>query len=408
MSFYLYSRYPSKRKYIDDIYYFDNNSTTLIEDQTVKDEIVEWLSCGNPSNDLHDMGRMAKDKIEECRHFIAFDFKVSPSEIYFTSGATESNNMVILGIVRHYISRGERFTVITSSFEHPSVYNVFKHFEDEPLIDIVYIDPCSDRESQNCGRILPEDVERCIKNAQSRVRLVSIMFANNETGAINDVRSIGKICKTYKTYFHCDATQALGKFIINPSKLGIHSMTFSGHKFHGPKGIGGLYLNKNKRCHPNICYGGEQESHKRPGTENVANIAGMTQALRIAHENRDEKNRKMMELRNYIEDELRKDLNIDILGCKKYRLPNTILCLVKDLGNCNKVLVRELNEKRIYVSIGSACQTKKKASHVLKTMGITDEESIRIIRISLSDYTTKEQADYFIKNFISIVKSMKK
>uniref|UniRef100_A0A6C0ACQ9 cysteine desulfurase n=1 Tax=viral metagenome TaxID=1070528 RepID=A0A6C0ACQ9_9ZZZZ len=408
MTFYLYSDKPVSKPERRDMYYFDNNSTTLIEDSSVMREMTNWISCANPSNILHKLGRDAREKIEECRHFIAFDMKVGPSEVYFTSGATESNNMVILGLVRQYLAKKKKFTIITSSFEHPSVFEVFKHLESEEYLDVVFVNPCSNNNSQNCGRILPEDIETAIQNAKSPVKLVSIMYANNETGAINDVEQIGKICRNNKIFLHCDATQAMGKYIIHPKKLNIHAMTFSAHKFHGPKGVGCLFLNKKMRCQPEICYGGEQESHKRPGTENVANIAGMTQALRLAHLNREEKNKTLIDKRTYIENKLSKYLQFRVLGCKEFRLPNTILCLIDDLGKCNKILVKELDKKNICVSIGSACQTKKDMSHVLKTMDISQEQAKKIIRISLSDYTTDSEVRYLVQNLIKIVKKLSK
>lgn len=406
MTFYLYSKDPSNKKVLDNIYYFDNNSTTLIEDNSVKKEIYNWISCGNPSNILHDLGKMAKDKIEECRHFISYDLKISPNEMYFTSGATESNNMIIQGLVKKYLINKKKFTIITSSFEHPSVHNIFKYLESNNFLNIIYINPCKNKNSNKCGTILPETILKSIVKSKYPVKLISIMYANNETGAINDIKSIGKICKKYNIFFHCDATQALGKYIIYPKKLNIDSMTFSAHKFHGPKGIGGLYLNSKKKHYPNICYGGEQELHRRPGTENVANIAGMTQALRIAHTDREKKNKDIIKKRDYIEQQLCEKLNIEILGCKKHRLPNTIFCLIKDLGNCNKVLVKKLNQKKIYISVGSACQTNKKSSHVLDTLDINPDDAIKIVRISTSDYTTEQEVRYFVYHFIKIVKKM--
>lgn len=390
-----------------DIYYFDNNSTTLIYEDDVKNEILEWMSCANPSNVLHELGENCKSKITTCRNAIALDLKVHPEEVFFTSGSTESNNMVIQGIIKKNISKKIKFTIISTLFEHPSVYNIMKQYEDNEYCQVILLSPCKKESSDSCGTILVSSLEEAIQNAKYPVKLVSIMYANNETGAINDMAKIGEICKKHKIFLHCDATQAIGKFIIHPKSLHLNSISFSGHKFHGPKGIGCLYINRSSKCEPILNFGGAQEQHIRPGTENVSGIAGLTKALEIAHHNREQKNKHMKQLRDYIEHNISKHINIEVLGCKKYRLPNTILCLIKDMGFCNKVLVRKLNEKKIYVSIGSACQSKKKRSHVLDTLNISEDDAVRIIRISLSDYTTKSECKYFVKNFIKIIKDMK-
>jgi cysteine desulfurase len=398
---------------LNNIYYFDNNSTTLIYDQEVKDEIMKWISCGNPSNILHKFGQMAHNKIELCRHTIARKFKVQPSEIYFTSGATESNNIINQGVMRYYMDNfpNDKFSVITSSFEHPSVINIFKHFAEEyPNLDVIYVDPSSDPNDGEYGIIKPSDVEKAISDAKHKVILISIMHANNETGAMQDIDEIGKIARRNKIFFHSDITQSAGKFDIYPSERRLDSFSFSAHKFHGPKGVGCLYLSKNSNDVMNLCFGGEQESHIRPGTENLANIAGMTLALMKAHENRDEKNAKMMELKRGIIDGLSRELDLEVLGPKDiYRaLPNTILVLFKDIGKCNKTIVKELDKRNIFVSVGSACQTENdKGSHVLDAIKLPEDVRKKVIRISLSDYNTQEEAEYLIKNIIDILKDEK-
>lgn len=394
-----------------EVYYFDNNSTTLIYDKEVKKGIISWISCGNPSNILHDYGKRAHEKLKVCHHTIARDLHVYPKEIYFTSGATESNNMVIQGVINNYTEKapGEKYTIITSLFEHPSVYNVFKHYETLPNIEVLWINICSDPTDPECRCIRASDVKKAVNMAKNKVILLSIMYANNETGAIQDIKKIGRIARANKIFFHTDATQAIGKYIIHPKKLGIDAMSFSGHKFHGPKGVGALYLDERQNKVINLCYGGEQEGKKRPGTENVANIIGMTLALQRVHENRTQKNKEMKEKKDYIIAELKKEIKIQILGPPNKCLPNTILMMIEELGTCNKLLVEELNKKKIYVSMGSACQTQsKKSSHVLDTMGLDDKEKLKVIRISLSDYTTLYECEYLIKNLIKIVQSYHK
>lgn len=391
---------------IDNIYYFDNNSTTLIYDDRVKQSIADWISCGNPSNTLHDLGQKAHDTVQICRHKIAKDLSIKPCELYFTSGATESNNLLIQGLVRANITRSN-VTLITSSFEHPSVVNIFKNFEDDERIEVIYVNPYLGHGS-DYGRIRAIDIEHAINIATNQILLVSIMYANNETGAVQDIKSIGDVCQKYGIFFHSDITQALGKYIIHPKLLGINAVSFSAHKFHGPKGIGGLYIENTYHDQIKFCYGGEQENHTRPGTENVANIVGLAMSLELAHIDRIAKSKKTADLRDYIFNQLLKVIDIELIGPKKHRLPNTLLIKINGI-KCNKVLVKYLNKKKIYISVGSACQTDKKASHVLSTMGIIDKkEQLKIVRISLSDYTTKEEAEYLIENMQDAVKEQMK
>lgn len=394
---------------IDHIYYFDNNSTTLIYNTDVKNDIVKWISCGNPSNTLHDFGLMAHNTIETCRHSIARQLLIEPSELYFTSGATESNNIVVQGVVHKYIENimdNIKYTIITSSFEHPSVLNITKHFENNKHLDIIYLNPCNTPNDNDYGRIKVIDVYNAINNAKYPVILVSIMYANNETGAIQDIKEIGKICNKHNIFFHSDVTQALGKFILHPKKLYIDAISFSAHKFHGPKGVGGLYISNKQNNIMNLCFGGEQEHKKRPGTENVSNIVGMARALEIVHSDRINKNKLLYEMSKYILTKLREKEDIELLGPQNwdYRLPNTLLIKINNLGKCNKLLVKELNKHNIYISVGSACQTEKKASHVLSTLGIEDKkDQLKVVRISLSDYTTFDECDYLIKHMFGAI-----
>ena len=387
------------------IYYFDNNSTTLIYDNDVKKGIMNWISCGNPSNTLHDFGKNAHDKIEQCRHMVSRELGIHPCELYFTSCATESNNICLQGIINHYIRKdyNKKYSIITSSFEHPSVRNIFKYYEKHCNIEVTYINPCKNKNDKDFGCVKTTDVEKAIKQAKSKVILISIMHANNETGAIQDIKKIGNLAKKHDIFFHSDITQSMGKYIINPRKYNLSSFSFSGHKFHGPKGIGGLYINKKYSNIINLCFGGEQESHLRPGTENVANIVGISIALIKVHEHREQKNIKLSKMKKYIIDNLGKNEKIKILGANYQKtLPNTIFILLESITTCNKKLMGYLNKKNIYISIGSACQTNSgKTSHVLDTMDIKEEDKIKIIRISLSDYNTMEECEYLVQNLIA-------
>jgi len=406
--YYLHGDITNKIKPSKKMYYFDNNSTTLIYDKVVKDNIMKWISCGNPSNTLHDYGIVAREKMEQCRHHIAADLNIYPCELYFTSGATESNNIAVQGIFQYYTNKykNKKFTAITSSFEHPSVLKIFKHYEKLDNIDVVYINPCNNKKDPQFGCIKTCDVEKEIINAKNKVIVISIMHANNETGAIQNIEKMGKMIKKYNIYFHSDMTQSIGKFIIHPKEYYMGSISFSGHKFHGPKGIGGLYISKKYTNVLNLCYGGEQEYHRRPGTENVAYIVGMTLALSNIHKNRKVKNEKVKKMKKYIIDNISKKLNIRVLGPSyDLCLPNTLLILIYDIKTCNILLITELNKKGICVSAGSACQTNSgSTSHVLDTMDIKKEDKSKIIRISLSDYNTFDECEYLVKNLINTLK----
>lgn len=400
----------------DKIFYFDNNSTTLIYDKDIKDEIMEWISCGNPSNILHVAGIAAHNKIKEAREQISQELKIDPSELYFTSGATESNNIIIQGFIKEYIQKHptEKFCVLTSAFEHPSVLAVIKNLAsiNTQLVPI-FVNPVWDTKNKYYGTISAEDIEEAIKKAPHKVIFMSIMHANNETGAVQNLSEIGKIAKKYDIFFHCDATQSLGKYVLHPKEHGINAMSFSGHKFHGPKGIGGLYINDHKNSTTskicNLCYGGDQEFTKRPGTENVSNIAGLAKALQKAHTNRDEKNKRLQTLKKWIIHNIGKYERVFIVGPidDTLCLPNTILIGFPDLVTCNKDFVEILNQRKICVSVGSACKTGK-TSHVLEAMKIDDKYKNKIIRISLSDYTTKDECEYLVENIIGILKRLKK
>lgn len=405
--YYLTGNVP--KKHMNDAYYFDNNSTTLIHDKNVLCGITDWVSCGNPSNTLHNFGRNASNKLKQCRHAIAKDMNIRPCELYFTSGATESNNIVIQGILKHYLNTypEQNFTAITSSFEHSSVLNVFKYYSKNPRLEIIYIHPCKDKTSMCYGRIDSVDVQKAIDNAKYKIVLASIMHANNETGAIQDLWKIGNILTTHNIFYHSDITQSLGKFIIKPALYGLAASSFSGHKFHGPKGIGGLYINKKYSTILNLCYGGGQESHLRPGTENVANIVGMTMALEKTHENRDQKNDNMLIMKKYVIDNLNNHLDIMVLSPKIHCLPNTIYIAILDMNICNRTLVRQLSDRNIYISVGSACQTNSsKSSHVLASIGVDTNLTSKVIRISLSDYNTIDQCRYLVGNIIDIIKNI--
>lgn len=401
----------------DKIYYFDNNATTLIYDDEIKEIINKWISCGNPSNNLHILGQQAKKQLDYCRKIVADDLSVDDDEIYFTGSATEANNIIIQGIINKYIKKSggiiDKITIMCSEFEHPSVLNVFKAYENNSYVDVVYIPIDKDVDSNYYGSVNPYHFENLI-NQYDNIALISIMYANNETGSINDINKIGyfineknKRTEDKKIFFHCDCTQVIGKKIIKPKKLYIDSLTFSGHKFHAPKGIGCLYVNNSGKKCPicGICFGGEQEETLRPGTENIAFISALSYALISAHYKREEKNLILETLKRYLMKELLK-LNCRIIK-PKISLSNTIMIILPKLKICNRQFCHNISKYyNVCLGTSSACQTKTE-SHVLNAFNINEKDKKRIIRISMSDYTTKEECEYLIKAFTELLKEYK-
>lgn len=392
------------------VYYFDNNATTPVP-EVIADEMKKWISCGNPSNVLYDCGRAANKEIALCRKKITDIMGVEQQELFFTSGATESNNLLIKGVANYFKinNPSQKFHIITSSFEHPSVLAVCKFLEDTGF-EVTYVKPDSSGGTFH-GTIDPKDIENNIK---SNTILITIMHGNNETGALQDLHTIGSIGKKHKIFTHSDCTQTMGKFIIKPKELGLDSISFSGHKFHGPKGIGGLYITDTYQSQiiP-LSHGGDQESSLRPGTENVANIVGMSYAYELAQHNRSLKNKILRKLKNRILQKLTDGkLNFKILGPldDNKTNPNTILIMFPDMKGCNQTLVDVLNRRDVCVSVGSACKTKasaKKPSHVLEMFKLTDDDKIKVIRISMSDYTSKQEVDYLVSILLEVVPKIK-
>lgn len=403
------------------VYYFDNNATTTYIKPEIKDTICKWLDCGNPSNTLYKLGQDAAYHNYKAREIIANDLQVDPTEIYFTSNATESNNIAIQSIINYYLDHNtlDIYTIMCSNIEHPSVLEIFKHYKNNPRINVVFIPIDNNINSEFYGSINPYNLEKLIKQQKNRIILLSAMFANNETGAINPVKTIGDICKNYNIVFHCDATQAIGKYIIRPEELGIHALTFSGHKIHAPKGVGCLYLKNQillnskiiKKCNIEtknlygVCFGGEQ-TIIRPGTENVAFNIALAMALEDIHKDRIKKNQKMLYLKNYLWHHL-KNMNCELIN-PKHCMPNTLLIIVNSINCCNKVFARDLaTNYGVCVGTSSACQTSKTNSHVVAAMNIPEKKREHIIRISMCDYTTKSDCKHLLDGFYHTIQKHK-
>ena len=370
--------------------YLDNNATTKVDEEVVK-AMMPYFSeyYGNPFS-LHLFGAETGKAITEARQTIADILKAKPNEIIFTASGSEGDNLAIRGIAKAYKHRGKH--IITSTIEHPAVKNTFIDLMDDGFeITMVPVD-------EN-GVIIMDEFKKALREDTI---LVSVMHANNEVGTFQPIEEIAKITKERKIIFHVDAVQTMGKVEIYPEKMGIDLLSFSGHKFHAPKGIGVLYKRDGIRF-AKVITGGNQEGKRRPGTSNVPYIVGLAKALKIATENMKEEWVREETLRNYFEDEVSKRIpEIKINGKGARRLPGTSSITFKYLEGESMLL--NLSLRGIAVSSGSACSSDSlQPSHVLLAMGVPAEYAHGTLRFSLSKYTTKEEIDYTIESLVEII-----
>lgn len=371
--------------------YLDNSATTKIDSSVLETfNRVNKLYFGNPSS-LHELGETTTGLLTQSRRLIAETLGVQSEEIFFTSGGTEGDNWVVKGTALEKIHFGKH--LITSEIEHPAVLESIKQLESLGW-EVTYL-PVDSR-----GIISVENLKRALREDTV---LVSVMAVNNETGSIQPVEKIGEILKDYPSiHFHVDAVQAVGKIDL---KLGeqsrIDMAVFSGHKFHGPKGTGFVYVKKGRKLAP-LLSGGGQEAGRRSGTENVPGIVAMAKALKITSEKQIKIQTKLtIELEKYLD----KKKNIEIFS-PKHRAPHILCFGIK--GIKGEVLVHALEKKGVFVSTTSACSSKKKTeSSTLLAMGIPKITAETAIRVSLSEENTQEELEKFIKIFDEIYHSFK-
>lgn len=374
--------------------YLDNNATTKMDERALEAMLPFFTEIyANPSS-MHRAGQEANVKMEEARETICKILGIEPLELVFTASGTESNNLAIRGVVKAYKKRGNH--IITSRIEHPAVLTTIKELEKEGC-EVSYIDVDKN------GVIDVEALKNAIKDTTI---LVSVMHANNESGVIQPVEEIGKITKEKGIVFHVDAVQTVGKLEVKPKEWGIDMLTFSGHKFYGPKGVGGLFVRMGTRM-TKILTGGHQERKRRPGTSNMPGIVGMAKALELTYTEKETHSKKEEELRNYFEEEILKRVpEIMLNGKDAKRLPGTSSVTFKYLEG-ESILLR-LDFKGIAVSSGSACSSDDlKASHVLLAMGIPVEFAHGTIRFSLGKYNTKEEIDYVIDVVPKVIEGLR-
>lgn len=374
--------------------YLDNNATTKMDNE-VFEAIVPYLTeyYGNASS-LHLFGKETNKAMNESRETIAKYLGCEPNEIIFTASGSESDNLAIRGIARAYKNRGKH--IITSPIEHPAIKNTLKDLQDEGY-EVTTLHVNKD------GVIDIEELKKAIKDDTI---LITVMHANNETGAFQPIEEIGKIAKENRIIFHVDAVQTMGKVDIKPKEMGIDLLSFSGHKFYGPKGIAALFWRNGVRF-GKVLTGGGQEGKRRPGTSNVPGMVGMAKALEISYRDMEAEFKREEELRDYFEAEVLKRIPEVVINAKNSkRLPGTSSITFKYLEG--ESILLSLSYKGIAVSSGSACSSDDlQASHVLLAMGIAPEFAHGTIRFGLGKYNTKEEIDYTLDCLVEVIERLR-
>lgn len=369
--------------------YLDNNSTQGM-DRDVLDVMLPLMEglCGNASN-THFYGQESRTAIDHARMQVASAISCNSDEIIFTSGGTEANNLAIHGLLS---ARPEKKHIICSAIEHSSVLKPCRQFADKGY-SLSIISPSKD------GVVSVPDIENAI---EPNTGLITVMYANNETGAIQPIDEIAKLAKEHSIPLHVDAVQALGKVALNARTSGIQTMSFSAHKIGGPKGVGALYLSRGTKLNP-LMFGGTQERRLRPGTENVPAIAGFGKACELRSANQQAEQQYMTDLMTYFKQQIESLFPAAVNNSTAAnRLPNTLN--VSFPGHESETLLVKLDLKGIAVSSGSACSAgDSEPSHVLKAMGLPPEILYSCLRFSISRDTTKEELEYCLEVLKSIV-----
>lgn len=366
------------------IYYFDHNATTPIDNEVFKAVVPYYEQLyGNPSSSYY-IGRQVRDKIENVRSSIANYFNMNPEGVMFTSSGSEADNMIIKGIALGNKDKGNH--IITTKIEHPAVLNTCKFLEKNGF-EITYLDVKED------GIIDTQELKDSIK---SNTILISIMYANNEIGTIQPIEEVGQIAKEKGIIFHTDAVQAIGEIRIDVKKLNIDCMSISGHKIYAPKGIGMAYIRPGIKFEP-LIHGGSQEFHFRAGTENVIGIIALGKAIELLDKNIENNNEKLIDLKSYILNKIQNNLTDYIInGDIDKRTLNNINLSFKDIDGESLLLALDLDG--ICVSSGSACHSDSmEPSHVLRAIGVPNDYISGTLRISFGKNTTKKEIDYLIE-----------
>ena len=393
--------------------YLDYAATTPVDKQVLAEMLPYFSEKFGNAMSVHGFGQEALEAMDDAREKIAKFFNSSPSEIVFTSGATESNNLTVKGMLCSYysISRkaGEKPHIITTQFEHHCVLDACKLAEKEGLVEVTFIKPNKE------GLIEVKDIEAAIK---PNTMLISVMYVNNEIGTVQPIVKIGEMLKQLnatraeeklaRIYFHTDATQAINYFNCNVNELGVDLLSMSAHKIYGPKGVGLLYIRKGTAI-KRIQDGGDQEFKMRAGTHNVMSIVGMGKAIEmVANAKSQKKNAEILELRDYLIKKVLKEIPKSYLnGSAVKRSPNNANFRFDDVEGEGLILSLDLDG--IAASTGSACSSGAlEPSHVLLSLGLKHEQAHGSLRITIGKHTTKKEIDTLIVKLKEIVKRLRK
>lgn len=372
--------------------YLDHNATTRLDENVLEAMLPFFTDCYENPGSSHLAGLTANEHLENASWQVADLIGSHPDEILFTSGATESINLAVRGI-----SKGEKNHLVTVCTEHKAVLDTIVSHSQENHLQYTILPVQKD------GRIDLKILENSITD---KTLLVSVMMVNNETGTIQDIQEISKIVHAKGAFLLCDATQAVGKIPVDVMKLGVDFMAFSAHKFHGPKGVGALYISKKvkKFLKPQITGGGQQKN-RRSGTLNVPGIIGMAKACEIAKKTMDQHASCVKKLRDHLESELLNIEGTSVNGSVEHRIFNTANMLFKNVFSEQLIMALQ----HISVSSGSACSSvTTEPSYVLKSLGLRDEDALCSIRFSLGKDNTKEEIDIAVKRISELVEQFRK
>ena len=371
----------------------DNAATTAVSPAVLEKMLPYFTDCFGNASSIHGTGRDARRALEDARRKVAAALNCKPQEVYFTSGGSESDNWAIKGAAFAHRKKGNH--IITSAIEHHAVLHTCQWLEKQGFA-VTYL-PVDEY-----GQVNPKDVEAAITD---QTILISVMAANNEIGTLQPIREIAAIARAHQVLFHTDAVQAVGAIPVDVQEIGCDMLSLSAHKFHGPKGVGVLYVRQGVRL-DNLLHGGAQERGKRATTENIPGIVGLAEAITLATQNLEEKSARIAGLRDQLIDGLTALPYVRLNGHRTNRLPNN--CNVSIRFVEGEALLLRLDLAGIAASSGSACTSGSlDPSHVLLAIGLPHEIAHGSLRFSLSDATTQEEVDYVLNTLPGIVETLR-
>ena len=375
--------------------YLDYNATTPLDDRVREAMIKSLEDFGNPSSS-YETGRKVRLMIDSAREELASFIGAESGEIVFSSGATESNNMAILGVMKNESLTKKGDHLITTAIEHPSVLNVCESLEKEGY-ELSYVPVNKD------GIVNPEDIRRSIKE---NTRLISVMAVNNEIGSIQPLEDIVGIAKEKGVIVHTDAVQAIGKLGVDVKSPGVDLLSMSAHKIYGPKGIGALYIRRGLKLKP-LSFGGSHEKGRRPGTENSTGIAGFAECIRCLKDEMTEESLKISRLRERLENGIIESIaDVRVNGHPEKRVPGTLSVSFGSVDG--QAILLQLDSVGISVSTGSACKSGSgETSRVLSAIGLSEDMARSTIRFSVGRFSDEDQVDYVLEKLPGVISSLR-